>query len=294
MRFMMMIKSNAKAEAGVMPDEALLTAMGAYNDELLKAGALLSGEGLKPSSTAVRVRYADHKLRVVDGPFAEAKELVAGYWLIDVKSRDEAIAWAKRIPGQEGEIEVRALFEPSDLPADPTEKADGWRKQETELRAQTAVVPIPRRPGTKRYLTMLLSDRRTESDALPEEKTLHKMGALIEDLVKTGTFLSGDGLKPSKTGARIRLDGDRRTVIDGPFTESKELIAGYFMLQTATKEEAIEVARRWLPIHVEGSGLETSEIEVRPLFEIEDFAVDAAEKDDGWRARELAFRDGAR
>ncbi|MFL6124678.1 YciI family protein [Actinophytocola sp.] len=118
MRFMAMIKSDERAEAGVMPTEEELTAMGRYNEELVKAGVLLAGEGLHPSSKGARVRFTDGRPTVIDGPFAEAKELIAGFWLIDVKSKEEAVEWMKRIPCTEGlpvDVEIRQVFEADDF-----------------------------------------------------------------------------------------------------------------------------------------------------------------------------------
>ena len=119
MRFMVLVKADKDSEAGVLPDEKLLTDMGKYNEELMKAGVLLAGEGLHPSSKGARVRFSGTKRTVIDGPFAETKELVAGFWLIEVKSRDEAIEWVKRapnpMPGTESEIEIRQVFETADF-----------------------------------------------------------------------------------------------------------------------------------------------------------------------------------
>src|SRR5947199_10431357 len=114
MRFMVMVKATADSEAGKMPSTELLTAMGRYNEELVKAGVMLAGEGLQPSSKGVRIKFSGDKRTVVDGPFTESKELIAGFWLWQVKSREEAIEWAKRCPnptGAEGEIELRQVFE---------------------------------------------------------------------------------------------------------------------------------------------------------------------------------------
>ncbi len=130
MRFLMMIKANKDTEAGVMPEEKTLAAMGAYNEELVKAGVLLDATGLKASSYGARVKFSGGKPHVIDGPFAEAKELIAGYWVIQVKSKEEAIEWAKRVPfepdvhmGGEGEIELRQLFEMEDFgPSEAVEK----------------------------------------------------------------------------------------------------------------------------------------------------------------------------
>jgi hypothetical protein len=118
MRFMVFVKANADSEAGVMPSDELLVAMGRFNEELVKAGVMLDGGGLHPSKRGARVRFGDGAPTVIDGPFPETKELVAGYWLLECKSWDEVIAWMKRVPntdGKHGEIEIRQLFELSDF-----------------------------------------------------------------------------------------------------------------------------------------------------------------------------------
>ena len=119
MRFMMMVRASRDTEAGVPPGEDLLAAMGKYNEELAKAGVLLAAEGLHPSSRGARVRFTEGGRTVVDGPFTEAEELVAGFWLIQAKSRDEAVEWARRCPnpspGSDGEIEIRQVFEAADF-----------------------------------------------------------------------------------------------------------------------------------------------------------------------------------
>ena len=130
MRFMIIIKASADSEAGVMPSQELLTAMGNYNEELVKAGIMLAGEGLHPSSKGARVKFSGDKHTVIDGPFIETKELIAGFWLWKVKSKEEAIEWVKRcpnpMPGTEAEIEIRQVFEAEDFGAEFT----------PELRAQ--------------------------------------------------------------------------------------------------------------------------------------------------------------
>ncbi len=119
MRFMVIVKADQNSEAGILPDQRLLTEMGKFNEELVKAGVLLAGEGLQPSSKGARVRFSGSKRTVVDGPFAETKELVAGFWLIQVKNKEEAIEWVKRcpnpMPGTESEIEIRQVFEAADF-----------------------------------------------------------------------------------------------------------------------------------------------------------------------------------
>ncbi|GAB3788584.1 YciI family protein [Dyella agri] len=131
---MVIVKADKDSEAGVMPDTALLEAMGKYNEELVKAGVMLAGDGLKPSSSGARVRFDGKQRTVIDGPFAEAKELVAGFWLWQVKSLAEAVEWLKRAPFDGGtEVEIRPLYEVEDFGAEFTPEL---REQEDRLRAQ--------------------------------------------------------------------------------------------------------------------------------------------------------------
>ena len=136
MRFMVLLKANEDTEAAVMPSEQLLAEMGQYNEEMVKAGVLLAGEGLQPSSKGARVKFSGDERSVTDGPFAEAKEMIAGYWLIQVKSKDEAIEWVKRCPNPmdgESEIEIRQVFEAEDFGEELTPEL---REQEDRIRAQ--------------------------------------------------------------------------------------------------------------------------------------------------------------
>jgi hypothetical protein len=139
MRFMVIVKADKSSEAGALPDEKILTEMGAYNEQLAKAGVLLAAEGLQSSSKGARVRFSGTKRTVIDGPFSETKELIAGFWLIQVKSKAEAIEWVKRspnpFPGTESEIEIRQVFEADDFGAEFTPEL---RKQEERVRAQAA------------------------------------------------------------------------------------------------------------------------------------------------------------
>jgi len=138
MRFMIIIKASQASEAGIMPSTELLTAMGNYNEELAKAGILLGGDGLHPSSKGARVRFSGDKRTVIDGPFAETKELIAGFWLWQVKSKEEAIEWVKRcpnpMPGTDAEIEIRQVFEMEDFGAELTPEL---REQEERAFGQT-------------------------------------------------------------------------------------------------------------------------------------------------------------
>jgi hypothetical protein len=138
MRFMIIVKASRNSEAGVLPSTELMTEMGRFNEELVKAGVMLAGEGLQPSSKGARVRFSGNERTVIDGPFADAKDLVAGFWLWQVKSRDEAIEWVKRCPnphGEDCEVEIRQLFEAEDFGAEMTPEL---REQEERLRTQIA------------------------------------------------------------------------------------------------------------------------------------------------------------
>ena len=138
MRFMVMVKATPESEAGVMPSQELLAAMGKYNEELVKAGVMLAGEGLHPSSKGARIRFSGDKRTVIDGPFAETKELIAGFWILQVKSKEEAIEWVKRCPNPmpgESEIEIRQIFEASDFGSEFTPELQA---QEERLRAEVS------------------------------------------------------------------------------------------------------------------------------------------------------------
>ena len=136
MRFMILVKASKESEAGVMPSQQLLTEMGKFNEELVKAGVMLAGEGLHPSSKGARVRFSGGKRTVIDGPFAETKELIAGFWIWQVKSKEEAIEWVKRCPNPmpgETEVEIRQVFEAEDFGAEFTPEL---REQEERIRAK--------------------------------------------------------------------------------------------------------------------------------------------------------------
>jgi hypothetical protein len=135
MRFMVIVKADKDSEAGVLPTRELLAEMGKFNEELVKAGVMLAGEGLQPSSKGARIRFNGSKRTVIDGPFAETKELVAGFWLWQVRSKEEAIEWLKRAPFKEGEVEIRQVFEADDFGAEFTPEL---REQEERLRQQMA------------------------------------------------------------------------------------------------------------------------------------------------------------
>jgi hypothetical protein len=290
MRCMMLVKSNETIERDGFADESELTAMGKFNEEMMNAGVLLAGEGLHPSSHGARVRRAGGKTTVLDGPFAEAKELIAGYWLIQTRTREEALEWLRRVPVGDGRVELLPLYELNDFPVDPKEKLGGWRDQEISTRAEAEQRPPVRKAGTKRFVLMLKADAITEAGAPPKEEVLSKMGDLMQEAVVDGSLLGGEGLKPSSEGARLRVTNGKRSTVDGPFAESKELVAGYVLLQLPTLAHAVEFAMRWLEIHLLVGSTE-GEIEIRELFELEDMPVAGNPKLEGWREQAAALRE---
>jgi hypothetical protein len=256
-----------------MPDPKLIADMGKFNEEMTQAKVMLAGEGLQASSKGARVRCnkATKKVTVLEGPFAEPTALAAGYWLIQTKSKNEAIEWAKRAPIRSGEIEVRPLFELEDFPADPKqEKPEEWRTKEGALRE---TMPVQTSRGTKkmRFVGFVKGGADSESGDMPESDALETMGTFVEEAVKAGVFLGGDGLRPTSAGTKVHFDGAKRTVLDGPFTEAKEIIAGYSILAVDSKEEAIEWTKRFVLVDAAIRKIPEVECEIRQLFEAEDF-----------------------
>jgi hypothetical protein len=282
MRFMVFVKGNSDSEAGKLPSAQEIAEMGVFNQELIDAGMVLGMEGLKNTASGTRIRYANGKTSVVDGPFAEAKEVIAGYWLLSAKSKDDVLDWLKRAPCFDGggELEIRPLYEADDFGGDPNAPAPPQ---------------APAKPNTRRYLLSLFADRFTEAEpdlkAPGTQKLMEEMGGLIGEIAGQGALIMADGLKPSSQSAKLQFDGKNRRVVDGPFTESKELVAGFTVVRATSQEEAVDWARRMLVIHCQGVGAAEGQIEVRPIFETADFPVDASEKPGGWRDQENAFRE---
>ena len=292
MRVMMLLKSDAQSEAGVMPDTKALTDMGKYCETMVNAGVMLGGEGLHASSKGAKLRIVNSRTTVLDGPFAEAKEVVAGYFLLNVKSLAEAIEWAKKIPCPddiegEGLIELRPLYEAEDFPISPEEQAGGWRDQEIEARSSWKAAGPEK---GLRWISFIKADKNTEAEMKANEKLLQEMGGLIGEMMAKEIMISGDGLRATKHGARVFVSKKSARVVDGPFAEAKELIAGFTVYRAKTKAEAIEWARRCLQIHIDGTGIDAGEIEVRQVHEAEDIPVAADEVAGGWRERDKKLR----
>jgi hypothetical protein len=240
MRFMIMHKVTDAMEKGLPPDQAIIEGVGKLVEEGLKEKVFVSGEGLKPTSQRVHVAYKNGKRTITDGPFTEAKELVAGFALMRVRSKEEAIAWCDRFAAVIGDVELfmGPVVEPWDL----------------------GMAPKPEN-APLRFLSMHKMDERAENDAPPDPRLMAKMGALIDEMTKAGVLQATGGLAGTKKGARVRFEGGKHTVIDGPFTESKELVAGYAILDLPSKAAAIDWATRF------GDIVKVNEVEVRQMPE---------------------------
>jgi hypothetical protein len=206
----------------------------------VKEKVFVSGEGLKPSSQRVRIAYKNGKRTLTDGPFTETKELVAGFALMRVRSKEEAISWCDKFAAVVGDVELfmGPVVEPWDL----------------------GMMPKPQN-APLRFLSMQQMDERSENEAPPDPRLMAEMGALIEEMTKAGVLQATGGLASTRKGARIHFKGGKPTVIDGPFAESKELVAGYAIVDLPSKAAAIEWAIRF------GDVVKVNEIEVRQMPE---------------------------
>ncbi len=239
MRFMVMHKMTDEMEKGLPPEPAIMEGVGQLIQEGLAEKVFVSGEGLKPSSERVHIAYKNGERTITDGPFTEAKELVAGYALMRVRSKEEAISWCDKFAALIGDVELYMgpVVEPWDL----------------------GMMPKPKN-APLRFLSMHKLDESKE-EVPPSPELMAKMGALIEEMTKAGVMQATGGLAGTKLGARIRFEGGKRTVIDGPFAESKELVAGYAILDLPSKAAAIDWAMRF------GDVVKVNEVEVRQIPE---------------------------
>jgi hypothetical protein len=252
MRYMVIRKADKDTEAGVMPDEKLIAAMTRYNETLVKAGVMLAGEGLQPSAKGVRIKFAGSKASVTDGPFTESKELIAGFSMFEVKSREEVLDWVKRWPPEDAggnvELEVRELGCNAGLPGIPQSEA------------------VASATSKQRYMVVLKSTPEMEAGVLTGPEKLEAMARRNAQSVKAGVLVAGEGLQPSSKGLRVKFSGGRPKVIDGPFAEAKELVAGFWIIQVGSRDEAIA----WASSYPYAPGADAV-VEVRKVFEAADF-----------------------
>jgi hypothetical protein len=225
MRFIVMHKTEPRWEAGAIPDAELIGRVGKLVGELAKAGVLLAAEGLRASSQGVRLQFSGGKRTVTKGPFTPSNELPAGFFIVRTASLDEASAWASRFAGIVGDVEmdIRPVTEAWDI----------------------GMAPVPARLATRRYMVLYKADAASESGRPRPAEQRAEIDGLFKEMSSAGVLLATIGLQPSKQGKRYTFKGGRHSVMDGPFAESKELIAGYVMFRAKSLEEASEWAVRY-------------------------------------------------
>jgi hypothetical protein len=241
MRVLCMHKADKSSEAGLPPDEKLMAGMGPLMEDMSKAGVMISGEGLRPSVHGVRLNFSGGRRTITKGPLTGGNELLAGFCMVAVRTIDEAIEWSSRYAAIVGDVEldVRPVCEAWDL----------------------GFCPKPEGLETTRFMLLQKADRSTEANAPPTPAQGAAMLALIDEMRRAGVFLAAEGLLPSRHGLRLKYAGGRRTQTDGPFTESKELIAGYVLLEVASLDEAVHWSTRFAAL------VGDIEIDIRPLQE---------------------------
>ena len=240
MRFMVMHKMTEELEKGLPPDPAIIASVNELISEAVRGKIFVSGEGLKPSSERVHIAHKGGKRTLTNGPFSDPKELVGGFALLRVHSKDEAIAACDELASATGDAELflGPVVEPWDL----------------------GMMPKPKKPPA-RFLAVTKMDEHSENETPLDPAVVAKTRAVIDELAKAGVLQATGSLASTKKGARIHYSGGKHTVIDGPFAESKELISGYSILELPSKAAAIEWAVRF------GVIVRVNEVEVRQVLE---------------------------
>jgi len=239
MRFIIMHKTNAHWESGAIPSRELIARVGALLGQLAKAGAFISGEGLRASATGVRLRFAGGTRTVVNGPFVGENELAAGFSIIRTWSLDDAIEWATRHAKALGdvEIDVRPITEPWDI-------------------GMSAASPDT---TSRRYMVLRKATASTEAGEPMSSPTQAALARLIDETTRDGVHLVTETMRPSKRGRRYKNSVNGVSVFDGPFIETKELLAGYVIVSAASLEDAGRWARQYMDV------VEADEVDVREL-----------------------------
>ena len=247
MRIMMMHKTNPRNEAGVPPSPELMARMGALLGEIAQAGVLLAGEGLRQSALGVRLHFSGGKRTITKGPFTPSNELIDRYLIVRVPSIEDAIEWATRFAGEgaDAEIDVRPVTEAWDI----------------------GMMPRPADATETRFMIAHKADRASESATRPTAETRAAIAAVSGDT--SGALLMAEALQPSSKSLRVRFSGAKHTVIDGPFAESKELIAGFVIFELPSKEDAIQYA-----IPFAAALNEDVEVDIRPMYEREELRLE--------------------
>jgi hypothetical protein len=291
-RFVMMHKADANIEAGVNPRRELIEQMGGLVGAMASANAFVSGEGLAPTAEGVRVRFTNGKRTVTRGPFVGSNELVASFAMIRVNSLDEAIDWASRIGRvlSDADLYIGRVKEPWDLGLAPKPKGGATRylilrKSDAKTEASDADLYIGRvkepwdlglapkpKGGATRYLILRKSDAKTEASDAADPDIQAGLRPVFDQMTKAAVLLAAERLLPSKSGARLTISKGKRSLVDGPFAESKELIAGYCIVSVAARDDAMAWATRFGELLCEYAPVDSVEVDVRELADGTGFA----------------------
>jgi len=239
MRFIIMHKTSDRWEAGEIPSPELIARVGDLVGELAKAGVLQAGEGLRASSLGVRLKLSGGQRTVIPGPFKGEHELPAGFSILRVESLDQAVEWATRQAAALGDVEI-----------DIRPVTEAW---------DIGIIPKPPNVATTRYMALRKATAATEADVPPSPKTEAEMARLVEETARTGVHVATETMGPSARGRRYKNTRDGVRFVDGPFTESKEMIAGYVIVSASSLDDASQWAVRYLEV------VETDEVDVREL-----------------------------
>jgi hypothetical protein len=228
MKFMFMHRTNAHWESGATPTLELVRAVGGMVGEMVRAGRLVAADGLRASSQGARLNFVNGKRTVTKGPLVGNNELIAGFAVMKVRSLDEAIEWSTKFAAAVGdvEIDIRPATEPWDI----------------------GLGVKPEGLTTRRYIAMHKATAQSEAGTPPTEAQMRGVGALIDEMTKAGVLLSTAGVAPSRTAVLLRNFGGKKTVVDGPFAESKELVGGFAILEMGSKAEAVDWAKRYADV----------------------------------------------
>ena len=228
MKFMFMHRTNAHWESGATPTMELVRAVGGMVGEMVRAGRLVAADGLRASSQGARLNFVNGKRTVTKGPLVGNNELIAGFAVMKVQSLDEAIEWSTKFAAAYGdvEIDIRPATEPWDI----------------------GLGDKPAGLTTRRYIAMHKATVQSEAGTPPTESAKRGVSALIDEMTGAGVLLSTAAVAPSRTATRLRNFGGKKTLIDGPFAESKELVGGFAILEMGSKAEAIDWAKRYADV----------------------------------------------
>jgi len=239
MRFIIMHKTSARGEAGETPSPELIARVGALVGDLAKAGVLQAGEGLRASALGVRLRFSGGERTIIPGPFKGEHELPAGFSILRVESLDQAVEWATRQAAALGDVEI-----------DIRPVTEAW---------DIGIIPKPANVTTTRYMALRKATAASEADAALSPKQEAELARLVEETSRTGVHVATETMRPSARGRRYKNTRDGVRFVDGPFTESKEMIAGYVIVSASSLDEASRWAVRYLEV------VETDEVDVREL-----------------------------